>query len=324
MKSSQYGSRLKREFGIPDVRQICAEHGIKVHEIRSVTGSFNKKMYLINDEFLLRVSAASMALEQENFSRVAALDHVPKIIHAGVFEHAAGPVYYTLLTLLPGDDLVNVYGVTSVLEQIQLGRDVAVFLDDLHAFTGTHYDIGLYVPVIPSFSGTWRAGHQAYWDILHQGTTALQLQADSHQVFAQAFRYLQASVEALDYQTGPKLLHNGFHPRNVLLDQGKFAGVIDWECSQYGEADFELCHLIHWCLYPPEAEMKFQPFLRSLLQSTPKCAQVPHLAQRLTIYQIEHEIQQIIWNSTQAESERVPRLVRWIAGDVDRLFREIL
>jgi hypothetical protein len=102
-----------------------------------------------------------MALEQEKFSRVAALDDVPKIIHAGVLEHAAGPVYYTLLTLLPGDDLVHVYRDTSVLQQVQLGQDVAIFLDDLHAFAGTHYDIGLYVPVIPGFSGTWRDGHQA-------------------------------------------------------------------------------------------------------------------------------------------------------------------
>ncbi|MBZ0296898.1 MAG: hypothetical protein K8L99_30335, partial [Anaerolineae bacterium] len=103
----------------------------------------------------------------------------------------------------------------------------------------------------------------------------------------------------------------------------EFSGVIDWECSQFGEADFELCHLIHWCLYPPESSIDFRPFLGALLKASPKCAQTPDLTTRLTIYQIEHEIQQIIWNSSEAETWRVPRLARWIDGDVDDLFREI-
>jgi hypothetical protein len=55
----------------------------------------------------------------------------------------------------------------------------------------------------------------------------------------------------------------------------------------------------------------------------PKCAQVPNLAERLTIYQIEHEIQQILWHGSQAEAERVPRIIRWLDGGVDDLLRQI-
>jgi aminoglycoside phosphotransferase (APT) family kinase protein len=149
------------------------------------------------------------------------------------------------------------------------------------------------------------------------------LKPDSIQVFQSTNRFLQASSAALDAQTGPKLLHNDFHPRNILLSQGKFSGVIDWECSQFGEADFELCHLIHWCLYPPKPGIDFRTFLRGLFEASPQCTRVPHLAQRLTIYQIEHEMQQIIWNGSEAESWRVPHLVRWMDGGVDDLLREI-
>jgi aminoglycoside phosphotransferase (APT) family kinase protein len=127
----------------------------------------------------------------------------------------------------------------------------------------------------------------------------------------------------LDFQTGPKLLHNDFHPKNMLLYQGKFSGVIDWECSQFGEADFELCHLIHWCLYPSKSNMDCRTFLRALFEASPTCTQVPDLAQRLTIYQIEHEIQQIIWHGSEDESWRIPRLVCWMDGCVDDLCREI-
>jgi aminoglycoside phosphotransferase (APT) family kinase protein len=172
-----------------------------------------------------------MALEQEKFRRIAVLDFVPKIKHFGVLEGDAVPVHYTLLTLIPGDDFVNVFSETTIAQQKQLGKDVAIFLDHLHALSGTHYDIGLYLPAIPNFFGTWRVGHQKYWEILKQGTKSLQLKPDSISIFESAFRFLNESIEALDFQTGPKVLHNDFHPKNILLNQRSFSGVIDWECS---------------------------------------------------------------------------------------------
>jgi len=314
---------VKKEIDFTEVRQICAEHQIEIKELKSVVGSFGKKIFFINQEFLLRVSETLMTLEQEKFRRIATLDFVPKIIHEGTLQQEAGPIYYTLLTLLPGDDFVNVYPETTEAQQKELGKNIAAFLDNLQEFNGTHYDIGLYVAALPHFSGSWRDGHQKYWELLKQESEKLHLMPDSIQVFERAFRFLNATIAALNFQTGPILLHNDFHPKNILIYRGRFAGVIDWECSQFGEADFELCHFIHWCLYPPKATIDFRTFLRALFEASPKCAQVPNLLQRLTIYQIEHEMQQIIWNVSEAESWRVPRLARWMDGYVDALFKEI-
>ena len=305
------------------VGQICARYGIVVEHLRAITGSFDKQIFFINNDLLLRVSETTMEGEQEKFRRVAALDFVPKIVHVGLLEREAGPVYYTLLTQLPGDDFVTAYSETTLAQQRQLGEDVAAFLDELYTFTGTDNDIGLYIPAIPDFAGTWRAGHQKYWEILRQGTKTLPLEPESLRVFESAFRFLDASAGALDYQAGPRLLHNDFHPKNILLHQGRFSGVIDWECSQFGEADFELCHVIHWCLYPPRPDIDFRPFLGVLFASSPQCAQVPDLAERLTIYQIEHDIQQIIWHGSRAAAERVPRIAGWMDGDVGDLLREV-
>lgn len=314
---------LKQDIAFAELNQICAQHQIEIKELESPTGSFEKNIFFINREFLLRISKAPMTLEQQKFRRVATLNFVPQLLHTGAIESGGGTLFYTLLTLLPGDDFVNAYPETTSAQQQQLGQAVAEFLDELQEFTETFYDIGLYIPVIPHFSGSWREGHQKYWGILEQKSAELHLEPDSRDLFADAFQFLRASCTALDFQAGPKLLHNDLHPKNLLLHQGKFAGVIDWECSQFGEADFELCHLIHWCVYPPAADIDFRPFLRALFQAAPKCTQVPHLAQRLTIYQIEHEIQQIIWQGTKAESLRVPRLSHWLAGGVDDLLGEI-
>ena len=314
---------MKKEFDLLEVHQICTKHQIAIKDIRSITGSFGKKIYFINQEFLLRVSETSMTLEQEKFRRIASLNFVPQIINIGTLQREAGPLYYTLLTLLPGDDFVNIYQETTAAQQKQLGEDIAGFLDTMQELNGPHYDIGLYVPALPRFFGTWRDGHQKYWEHLKQASEKLHLNPVSIQIFERAFRFLQATSEVLDFQTGPIILHNDFHPRNMLLYQGNFSGVIDWECSQFGEADFELCHLIHWCLYPPKPDIDFRTFLCALFKTSPKCTQVPHLAQRLTIYQIEHEMQQIIWNASEVKSWRVPRLVRWMDGGVADLFKEI-
>lgn len=314
---------MNKDIAFAEVNQICAKHQIEIKNLELPTVSFDKKIFFINQKLLLRVSETPMTPEQENFRRVADLNFTPKILYSGVLESNTGPIFYTFLTFLPGDDFVNTYQDTTLAQQKQLGQDVADFLDDLEVITGTNYDIGLYIPAIPHFSGTWRAGHQRYWEILEQGSVKLHLEPESIQVFASAFQFLRASSIALDFQAGPKLLHNDFHPRNILLYQGQFSGVIDWECSQFGEADFELCHLIHWCVYPPKPNIDYRPFLRALFDAAPQCMHVPNLVQRLTIYQIEHEIQQIIWQGGKAESWRVPRLMHWMAGGVNDLFREI-
>lgn len=314
---------MNQETGLSDVQRICAAHQIAIGDLRTVTGSFGKQIFFINREFLLRVSQAPMTAEQEKFRRIAALPRVPQILQTGVLERETGPLYYTLLTLLPGDDFVNVYPQTSAAQQRLSGELVARFLDQLHKIKGQAYDIGLYVPALAGFMGTWREGHEAYWEQLERGWDQSRLGPAGAQAFASAFRYLRSNSAALDYQAGAVLLHNDFHPRNILLAQGQFSGVIDWECSQFGEADFDFCHLIHWCLYPPDPKIDFRPFLGGLFAASPHCAQIPQLGRRLTIYQIEHEIQQILWNAAGAESWRVPRLARWLDGGAEDLVAEL-
>ncbi len=127
---------MKKEIDLTEVRRICAEHQIEIQDLKSITGSFDKRIFPINQALLLRVSETPMTLEQEKFRRVATPDFVPKIVHFG-------------------------------------------------------------------------------------------------------------------------------------------------------------------CLYPPKPDIDLRVFLRALFEASPRCTQFPDLAQRLTLYQIEHEIQQIIWQGSE-------------------------
>ena len=106
--------RLKKDIAFAEVNQICAKHQIEIKDLESTTGSFDKRIFFINQKLLLRVSEAPMTMEQEKFKRVAALNFVPKILHTGMLENGTEPIFYTILTLLPGDDFVNAYRETTL------------------------------------------------------------------------------------------------------------------------------------------------------------------------------------------------------------------
>lgn len=302
-----------------EVRRLLSVHGIEAEEITCIIGSFSKEIFLIDEEIILRSSSSPMDKEIQNFTRVESIPFVPRVKFSGSFEGENGRINYAILDLLPGKDLIDVYSLLSLEQQQDLGKDIASFLDSLHSIQGTDYDIGHYVPTVPSFTGTWEDGHRKYWEQLIAGSTELPLGEASRKTVKDAFDYLSSSIEALSFQRGPRILHNDFHPKNILVDHGQISGVIDWECSQFGEVDFELSHLIHWCVYPPEHHLDFKPLIGSILRSSPLCTQVPDLPKRLTIYQIEHEINQLIWSGGKAEDTRISRMKDWMEGRVDEL-----
>lgn len=301
-----------------EVRILLSVHGIEAEEITRVIGSFSKEIFLIDGKIILRSSSSPMDREIHNFTRVKSLPFVPSVHYTGAFDGEDGKMNYAILDLLPGKDLIDVYSLLSLKQQLDLGKDIASFLDALHSIRGTNYDIGHYVPTVPSFIGSWKDGHIKYWGQLNADSIELPLGETSRKTVGDAFDFLYSSVAALSFQQGPRVLHNDFHPKNILVDHGHVSGVIDWECAQFGEVDFELSHLIHWCAYPPEQHLDLRPLIKSICTCSPLCTQVPDLSKRLTIYQIEHEINQLIWSEGKAENIRIPRIKDWMEGKVAR------
>ena len=309
-------------MNINEAELLLRNHNIIVNDINSLTGSFNKDIFLINNTYVLRPSLVDMQKEQQNFKRIEHLLNVPKIEYMGKFK-TNEDYYYTILNMLPGIDFIDAVSDMTLQQQKELGASISNFLNILHGITNTEYDIGHYLPLIPNYSGSWKSGHKKYSDYLFERTEKMQLNVNSCHIITQAFQYLNSYADVLDYQSGPVLLHNDFHPKNIVVNNGMFSGVIDWECSQFGESDFEMCHFIHWCLYPPKQDVDFKPFLRSLFNASPQCVMVPGIARRLTIYQIEHELIQLIWSNGKSEVDRTQKIIKWLAGSVDDLLNSL-
>jgi aminoglycoside phosphotransferase (APT) family kinase protein len=303
-----------------DVISLLKIHDIKPACITSTIGSFSKQIFFIDDRYLLRTSNNPMDNEVERFNRVRYLASTPKILFDGIFKNNEKDVHYIMLDLLPGDDLFSICDSLDGKQISSLGSDIALFLDRLHSINGDSYDIGHYIPSIPGYAKSWKEGHAEYLKILKDGIRNIDHCLKNKSIIETAFIYLEKNMPSLAYQNGPRLLHNDFHPKNIIVNKGGFSGIIDWECSQYGEIDFELSHLIHWCVFPSNKKINLKPFLKAFLGSKPICSNVPELHKRLTIYLIEHDIIQIIWSKGKSENEYVDRIRHWLDEGVSKLF----
>jgi len=310
----------------PHIVKILNTHHIPASAIMLHKQSGDNRLYIADDRYVLKISPQPFN-EVEKLKHVQTLTPVPKFYASGVFNVASGTpstasnmppvIHYLLVEYKQGQDLWDAAQNLTVEDQRNIGQELAGFLRGLHAHCDILYDIGHYIPTIPRFAGSWKDGHLTYIKYLQQALSTPVTQPRSQVVINEAFQYMYQHIDTLDYQAGARLLHNDLHPKNIVVHEGKLTGVIDWECAQYGEADFDLVNLFHWCIYPDTKGIDLAPLLQSLLAEMHIIQTIPDFAQRMTIYQLEHDLNQLIWNGPAQEDERIRRITGWLTGAIN-------
>ena len=301
------------------VRDVLKNNGFSISSIELLQQNSRVTDYLIDQNRTFRVSNRTLD-ELVKQDRVKHITFVPKIHLTGEFDVLGEKYYYLMMDYVQGKDLWSVVTELTDEQKIAIGKEIANFLGELHEISGETYDIGHYIPTIANCKKSWKDGHIEYVELLQKQVHELDLEPKSRDVAAKAFRYIYENIDCLDYQNGAKLLHNDLHPKNIIISDGKLAGIIDWECSQFGEADFELSHLFHWCIYPAIPENDIGILLKSVIENLPPNLKVPNMEKRLTIYQLEHDLNQLVWHGKKQEEERLFRINGWIDGLIYKLF----
>lgn len=294
------------------IREICQANQLRCNKIIGVVGSFDKELYFIDDKYLMRISKKSMLEEQIKIDRIKDLKHVPKIVHSSDQSNTDSKIYYLILQYIQGSELFTSYNNLQDQNIHDLGVEIADFLSELHTIRGQCYDIGHYIPIIPSYNKSWKLGHQKYWGDIYKGLKEIQLSDDVQQILDLSNVYINANLSSLDFERGPSLLHNDFHYKNIIVNNNAFSGVIDWECSQYGEADFDLIHLLHWSLFPPSRDCDTIQLFNTVFLHYMKKSSIPMIEKRLTIYLLEHDFIQILWSQGKRADEFLPRIEWWV------------
>jgi len=303
---------------ITEIHEVLRACDICADAIELYRENGNIATYLIDGKYILKISTSALD-EQAKQNRVKSLRLSPKIYSSGSFTVSDREYHYVLLDYIQGNELWGVVQNLTDEEQYAVGKDIAQFLNELHSIAYDCYDIGHYIPTIPRYKKSWKDGHIEYAAILRKDLSEVDLDSNSKKMISKAFDYIYANIESLSYQEGAKLLHNDFHPKNIIVHEGRLSGVIDWECSQFGEADFDLVHLFHWCIYPMVQENNLHILLKSVVENLRIVSVIPDTAKRFTIYQLEHELNQLIWNGKKQEAERIPRINGWLNNKINDL-----
>jgi len=298
-----------------EIGKALRASGISASTIEFFRDNNNITTYLIDSIYIFKIST-SILNEQAKYNRVRSIQFVPRVYSSGSFTISDYKYHYMIIDYVQGNELWSVVNSLTDKEKYEIGKEIAQFLNYLHSLTNDYYDIGHYIPTIPRYSKSWKEGHLEYIKILQNGLSEINIETDSQKIIANSFEYIYTNIDSLDYQAGAKLLHNDFHPKNIIVHKGRLAGIIDWECSQFGEADFELSHLFHWCIYPMVQENNLDVLLKSIIKNLQTILTVPDIEKRMTIYQLEHELNQLIWNGKRQEEERIYRINGWLNGKI--------
>ena len=305
-----------------EIRRMLMHRHISADTITFYRKNGGKADYLLDGGRILRLSKAPLN-EQIKLRNVESVMRAPSIHSTGSFSCEDQILYFIIIDYLQGTDLWQIAPTLTDAQKIAIGAEIAAFLNELHQITDEMYDIGHYIPTIPRYKGSWKNGHSAYADILARELSGMELTAKSRLAVEKAYDYIKTNLDALNEQSGSRLLHNDFHPKNIIIDdEGNLSGIIDWECSQFGEADFELTNFFEWCVYPPDSGRQLDVMLRVIIENLNMPLSGDRLAKRMTIYQLEHELNQLIWNGSGQEAERMFRLDGWLNGHVASLIEK--
>ena len=259
------------------------------------------------NKFLFRISNQPLA-ETDKLALVKEVTLSTKLCFFGELAISEmTQLYYVCFNYIEGEALFDAIPALTDSEASSLGQELAKFIVELHQCKAEAYDIGHYIPFLPKFQGSWRSGHESYMEIIISALNQMHFDTEESKLIQKSIGQIYEKLPALNYQNGPVLLHNDLHPKNIILSQGAISGVIDWECAQYGESDFELLHMIHWMLFDLHDFPQFKTLVRSLLTTSQELNPTPLLEDRLTLYLLEHELIQLTWHPEQKE-ERFKRI----------------
>lgn len=289
----------------------------------------------LNDRYVLRVSTIDgerrFAREHRALGRLGHIPEVPQVIGAGTVMLDT-PAHYLLQSRMPGNTVRSRWRDTPEDLRPRLIEGLAGIIGEVHRFPSPAYVIGQYQSAVRGWTGSWLSGHDTHVRHLLTAIRQRALTPAQTQLIDAAERFYADHRTALAFSVGPRMFHGDLHLDNVLASEGRITGLIDWEWSYGGgtEPDFDLEALVRWSLYPhdlgDEADDMgvtaddFAQVIPTLLSASPGLQAVPRLMERMTIYQMEHELHHMITWPPRIPTRPTERLRDWVQAQ--RLIRD--
>jgi aminoglycoside phosphotransferase len=270
---------------------ICKQEGINAEDIRVLHGGQVNQVYLVDNQFVVRIGAREDALqrlsrETELLRSLAGQVPVPRILAFGEQNRQV----YQIQQFIRGEKLVSIWKDLRVSEQESILAELAAYLQILHNKSFPQF--GRPLPDTQPFA-TWADYLTDELQHTLEGIKALNIRmVPGYQELA--LDYLTAYKHIL--QSGvPALVHGDLSLGNILVDKGRISAILDFEYSLQAPLDYELWVMEAFCLYPNDyaeedqevfCTSDFAGFISLLRKYYPALFEIPHLRERVNCYHL--------------------------------------
>ncbi len=134
----------------------------------------------------------------------------------------------------------------------------------------------------------------------------------------QCREYYDSHVHLLDTVDGPCIIHRDFRPGNVLVDDGKLQGIIDWASARAGFAQEDFCSMEHgeWPTHPANKKSFLEGY--ATVRPIPKYDDVmPLLRLNKAIATIGYTVKIGTWDTTHT------RIYKYNREFLDTFFKKL-
>lgn len=283
-----------------DAQRLFDRHGLGVvHSLQPRSGGQINGVYLVNGRYILRLrpeekKAGAFVTEETLFRRLRSRLPVPVVLACDTTRELL-PVDYLVCARLPGDNLVRVWLTASERERRWLVLQLAEVMRALHeeAFPACGgFEAGALVP-----ASSWRAylSHRFQRRLLR-----VKMLPNADRDLMRALDACWRRHEPALQDRPPVLVHRDLHFGNLLVENHRISGVLDFEAAVAGPAEYELDQLRRFLHYPalfvePELAPSVSPALfqsvwRWLREGYPELFAIPRLEPRLALYSLEYDL----------------------------------
>ncbi len=295
------------------VEKIFSEHGLgKVESVANIEIGFTNKVYLVNDAFILKVcedESNEQKFEIEVFFDNFFKDKIP-VPKIRVFDKSKS-IYGKFFMIYPKIDGDNLYAKWHLLNNNQRKIIIKQLCDILKVINKSPFDQFLQKFDV-TFSDNWHD------KILNQIQNSLK-KIEKKKLLSSEFikiikKFVDDNHNVLKEQK-LALVYWDAHFDNLLVQETKIVGILDFERTEVSSIDFVLDIVKRMVEYPKKyMSEKFEKFAKKkdyahlldwFQEFYPELFEFKNLDKRLDLYAVEHDLDTLIWYPNSREVKQM-------------------
>lgn len=295
------------------IEKVFTEHGLgKVKSVANIEIGFTNKVYLVNDTFILKVcedESNEQKFESEVFFYNFFKDKIP-VPKISVFDKSRN-IYGKFFMIYPEIEGDNLYAKWHLLNNEQRKLIIKQLCDILKVINKLPYDEFLQKFDV-NFSDNW---HDKILNQIQNSLAKIEGKKLLSSEFIKVIRKFVGDNQHVLREQKLALVYWDAHFDNILVQDTKIVGILDFERTEVSSMDFVLDIIKRMVDYPKKyMSEKFEKFAKKedyahlldwFQEFYPELFEFENLDKRLDLYAVEHDLDTLIWYPNSAEVKQM-------------------